>query len=483
MKTLYKIAACVLCLALPYVALAQSNPLRADGTLSSAGQAVALNLMDYVGIGVQVTGTCGTCTLQFEVTVDGTNWVAANMTPPDSTTAATSTTATGVWGGGMVGSAFRVRMSARSSGSFVVTIRGVPSSARSGGGGGGPVDVITGGPLIAGCVPYATGAQTVACEAAFAYNAATDTLSAGKIAVANVNISGAVPFVSSAGLLIDVDPNALIDTHLSILGTGVNPPYYDVGFNVGVNSAALNMRLYYTDSPGFEMQFTPYEIAATQTFSADPENNYFGWTLQSDTDAAKITSIALHKYDVADGTGYFSAATDNTLALGTGAHQWSAIYSYAYQFANGGALRTDTTTTHTACFASVYDVDGAVYVCGFLGTNANTPTLALSAPTGGTLSVNATTLQKGGVDLNPVLTGTTGSIGGGALLAGACTSGTVAVTNSTTSMTVSVSANTYPGDGSQYFGYVSVNGTVTVKVCALVALTPVASTYNVRVTQ
>lgn len=90
-----------------------------------------------------------------------------------------------------------------------------------------------------------------------------------------------------------------------------------------------------------------------------------------------------------------------------------------------------------------------------------------SYPASGTLSVT--------------YTGTTGSIGGGALLAGACSSGTVAVTNSTTSMTVAVSANTYPGDGTLYYGYVSTNGTVTVKACALVALTPGASTYNVRV--
>lgn len=82
-----------------------------------------------------------------------------------------------------------------------------------------------------------------------------------------------------------------------------------------------------------------------------------------------------------------------------------------------------------------------------------------------------------------ILTGTTGSIGGGVLTAGSCTSGTVAVTNSTTSMVVGVTPNTYPGDGTTYYGYVSTNGTVTVKVCVIVALTPTASTYNVRVMQ
>ena len=81
------------------------------------------------------------------------------------------------------------------------------------------------------------------------------------------------------------------------------------------------------------------------------------------------------------------------------------------------------------------------------------------------------------------LSGTTGSIGGSALTAGQCASGTVAVSNSTTGMTVNVSPNTYPGDGFIPWGYVSANGTVTVKVCAQAAGTPTSSTYNVRVIQ
>lgn len=82
-----------------------------------------------------------------------------------------------------------------------------------------------------------------------------------------------------------------------------------------------------------------------------------------------------------------------------------------------------------------------------------------------------------------VLTGTTSAIGGGLLSAGVCASGTVAVANSTTSMVVGVSPNTYPGDGTIMYGYVSTNGTVTVKVCGIVAVTPASSTYNVRVMQ
>lgn len=81
------------------------------------------------------------------------------------------------------------------------------------------------------------------------------------------------------------------------------------------------------------------------------------------------------------------------------------------------------------------------------------------------------------------LTGTTSAIGGGLLLAAGCTSGMATVTGATTAMTAAASPVTYPGDGAQYQAYVSSANTVTVKVCALLALTPVSSVYRVRVIQ
>lgn len=88
-----------------------------------------------------------------------------------------------------------------------------------------------------------------------------------------------------------------------------------------------------------------------------------------------------------------------------------------------------------------------------------------------------------GTPVLPNLSGTTGSIGGSALAAGACTSGTVSVSNAATSMAVQATPATYPGDGFWWEGYTSATGTVTVKVCASAAGTPTASAYNVRVMQ
>ena len=81
----------------------------------------------------------------------------------------------------------------------------------------------------------------------------------------------------------------------------------------------------------------------------------------------------------------------------------------------------------------------------------------------------------------PTLTGTTASIGGGALTAGSCTTGTASVTGATVGHPVSVSA----ADGSLPNGLIilraAVTGpnTVTVQLCATAGVTPLANTYNV----
>lgn len=103
---------------------------------------------------------------------------------------------------------------------------------------------------------------------------------------------------------------------------------------------------------------------------------------------------------------------------------------------------------------------------------------------GGTFtSLSATSLTLNGVTMLPVLSGTTGSIGGGLLAAGGCTSGTVSITGAASGMAVVATPATYPGDGVQWQTYVSSSNTVTVKVCEIILGTPTASTYSVRVFQ
>jgi hypothetical protein len=81
--------------------------------------------------------------------------------------------------------------------------------------------------------------------------------------------------------------------------------------------------------------------------------------------------------------------------------------------------------------------------------------------------------------------GTTSSIGGGSLAAGACTSGTATVSGATTSMVADTSPAADPGAGFTWNAFVSAAGTVTVRVCNAsgATATPTAAAYNVRVIQ
>lgn len=73
------------------------------------------------------------------------------------------------------------------------------------------------------------------------------------------------------------------------------------------------------------------------------------------------------------------------------------------------------------------------------------------------------------------------SIGGGALLAGACASTTVTITGVVVTDVIDATPQTFPGDGTIWFAYRSAADTVTVEVCAIIAITPTASTYNILV--
>lgn len=86
-----------------------------------------------------------------------------------------------------------------------------------------------------------------------------------------------------------------------------------------------------------------------------------------------------------------------------------------------------------------------------------------------------------------ILSGTSGSIGGSLLAAGACASGTVSITGATTSMAAvaSPAGGADPSNGGilgvAIDARVSSSNIVTVSVCSPVAGTPAAATYNVRV--
>src|ERR1700739_189610 len=126
---------------------------------------------------------------------------------------------------------------------------------------------------------------------------------------------------------------------------------------------------------------------------------------------------------------------------------------------------------------SIFNIPSNTVPANSLGGNANGLTTITQAASDNTTNIATDAFVKA----NRPLTGTTGSIGGAALAAGQCASGTVSVTGATTNMAVVATPVTYPGDGMAWRPYISSWGVVTFRVCGDVAGSPTASTYNVRV--
>lgn len=89
-----------------------------------------------------------------------------------------------------------------------------------------------------------------------------------------------------------------------------------------------------------------------------------------------------------------------------------------------------------------------------------------------------------GVTIKPTLAATTASLGGSVLLLGARSCNTTNVAGALSGMSVQASPNGDPGAGvSPPNAWVSSSGVVTTCISALVAVTPTAQTYNLRIIQ
>lgn len=130
--------------------------ITASGSLTSTASVTTGTLNGKDTAAIQVTGTW-VATLQFEATVDGTNYFSVNAVTPATGILATSTTANGNWQIDVAGYLnFRVRCSAFTSGTAVVSI-----STSSGGGALGLDAPLPAGTNTIGAVNIAA-AQTLA---------------------------------------------------------------------------------------------------------------------------------------------------------------------------------------------------------------------------------------------------------------------------------------------------------------------------------
>lgn len=179
-----------------------------------------------------------------------------------------------------------------------------------------------------------------------------------------------------------------------------------------------------------------------------------------------------------------SAAANKVVQRSSTNPQVAQLYN-TYTDVNNGEWFDETWASNVLTMSAKANGTGTVRQVNWLNLGLTGVPFAPTATAGTNTTQLATTafVTSALVGVTPVLSGTSGSIGGSALVAGQCAIGTVAITSSTTTMVPIVSPNTYPGSGFTKEAYVSTNGTVTVSVCAIVAGTPTASTYNVRVVQ
>jgi hypothetical protein len=108
-------------------------------------------------------------------------------------------------------------------------------------------------------------------------------------------------------------------------------------------------------------------------------------TITTGVTVASATSGAL----TGDGSAgdKLSVAVDSTTVDVNGSNQVEAIGLLAdWTVANGKALRTDTTTAHTAILQA-YDVNGTTYRTFATLTNADVPSFTVSQPSGGILAL------------------------------------------------------------------------------------------------
>jgi len=214
-------------------------------------------------------------------------------------------------------------------------------------------------------------------------------------------------------------------------------------------------------------------------------------------DALTVDTTNNCKADIAMIRTYVADATNCTFNSGSGSNLLSTVE--IIEPIGGGCLKGTTKIyglfAHTSSFVTPFvgttpwaglieDRVGNTWATNInvVGNSTSPATTSTQLATNATASHTATFPDASGTVAFD-LSGTTGRIGGSALMTGNCASGTISVANAMTGMTVSVSPNTYPGDGFIPWGYVSAKGIVTVKLCAQASGTPTASTYNVRVLQ
>lgn len=118
------------------VDVANVVPVTATGTITALNGTVQIDVGGYGAVGIQLSGTWA-ATVEFQASVDGTNWSALQVVPVGSGTAVTTSTANGIWYADVGGlNLIRCEATAFTSGTVQVDLQSNVASGKSAAGGG-----------------------------------------------------------------------------------------------------------------------------------------------------------------------------------------------------------------------------------------------------------------------------------------------------------------------------------------------------------
>lgn len=201
-------------------------------------------------------------------------------------------------------------------------------------------------------------------------------------------------------------------------------------------------------------------------------------------------SIAENRIDI----GFYGQVNtwDNFVPLSTFGSAQSRAAGVNYSSSNFGAQAVRSSGSTNPCAAAYFHMSipssGDNALASFTLDTGTTPQcgsdgfdLDLSSAYILAIKLAANTTIGGVVPLLQ-LSGTTGSIGGSALTAGSCSTGTATVPGAVVGNPVAVGASdgTLPNPLVSLSGSVTAAGTVSVQVCAIAPVTPASKTYNVN---
>jgi len=192
---------------------------------------------------------------------------------------------------------------------------------------------------------------------------------------------------SLAGLVIRDAITVNLPTESLDAGLYLGIPITFTGMDTGTRNYVVDV-----DS-GFEGTFSELIGVNISLYDNDTTASATVIGFRADVTATGATDgIGLLVRDVTGATNNYAIKTgaglvqfgDNLNVGSSGA--WKDVHAANFVM-ESSSISTDTTTAHTGCFASVYDVDGMAYKCFGLGTNGNTPDFKITIPTNSTYSM------------------------------------------------------------------------------------------------